>query len=213
MNATRALPTTLCMVSILLAAAGPAWAQGVGNLASLPTQFQTTAPPTGFTIINPAGGPIPVERDPLGPVWPKHLTGPNGQPFQAAAFQAFPVQEALLVAGTLPWKDWHAEIVNPNWSWTAPSILVNGAVPSGLTITNIPGNALEGGSLSFNFDPVAPGSTVIIAQTLLYTGPPAVFNGTVRVNQYPTPEPASCLLLAAGSVLALGRRHRSAHGA
>lgn len=212
MNRTRSIRISRSLMSaVLLTAAPAAWAQGVGNPGSLPTQFQTTAPPTGWVVVHPSGGTIPVVRDPLGPVWQKHFTGPNGQPFQALPFQSFPVQEALTVAGNLPWMDWHEEILNPDWSWTAPSILVNGMPPTNLSITNIPGNSTQGGILAFNFDPVLPGSTVIIAKSLIYTGIPGTsFSGTLLINEYPTPEPTSLCMLAGASALTLIRRRKRA---
>jgi hypothetical protein len=210
MSVRRIVPLVGLVIAGLLLAPGTVMAQGVGNLAALPSQFSSaTSPPTNWLVLQPTGGPIPVVRDPLGPPWAKTFTGPNGQPFQANPFQSVTLQEALTVAGNLPWGDWHADILNPNWSWTAPSILVNGAVPGGLSIVNTPGNAAQGGSLSFFFDPIAPGSTVIINTSLTYTGsPPAVFNGTLQVNQFPTPEPGTLVLLAGAALPGLKRRCR-----
>ncbi len=201
------------IVAISLIASPMALAQGVGNLASLPTQFQAS-PPNGWIVISPTGGPIPVVLDPLGPVWKKDFTGPNGGPFQQPALgSALPVTEVLQVAGNIPWTDWHEDVVgidasgapDPGWVWSNPHLLVNGVPAPGLTITGA-----GTGNLSFFFNPVAPGSTVIIRKELVYNGlPGTVFNGTLAITEYPTPEPATLGLLGLGSVVMLRRRNRS----
>ncbi len=194
----------LVIASISLAVSQMALAQGVGNLGSLPTQFETPIPPTGWVVVDPAGGPIPVSLDPNGPVWGKNFTGPNGGPFSYPAFAPpLPVVELLVVAGNLAWTDWHEDVLDPNWSWANPSILVNGSVPTGLT------TSLSGGSLSFFFDPVAPGSLIDIRKDLVYNGlPGTTFVGTLPIHEYPTgvPEPASIGLFCIGGLWAFRRR-------
>ena len=69
-------------------------------------------------------------------------------------------------------------------------------VPAGFSVNN------TGPSISFFFNSVAPGSLIDIKKSLIYTGPvPAVFP-SIDINQYPTPEPASILLLAGGGAAA-----------
>jgi hypothetical protein len=205
------------IVSSVLWTGGPALGQGVGNLSSLPTQFQTTNPPSGWLVSDPAtGGPIPVVLDPAGPVWGKSFTGPNGGNFvyppTSSTNPALPVTELLQVAGGVPWTDWHEDVIgidasgapDPGWSWANPFILVNGSAPTGLTITGV-GTA----NLSFFFDPVAPGSTVTIRKDLVYAGiPGAAFVGTLAIHEYPTPEPATIGLLALGGLAALRLRRK-----
>ncbi len=192
------------IVAFTLAVSQAALAQGVGNLGSLPTQFATSTPPNGWTVIDATGAPIPVVLDPAGPVWGKNFTGPNGGPFSYPALAPpLPVQELLVVSGNLPWTDWHEQLLDPNWSWANPTILVNGAPPPGLTIS------LSGGNLSYFFNPVAPGSLIDIRKDLVYNGVPGtVFSGTLPIHEYPTgvPEPASISLFCIGGLLALRRR-------
>jgi hypothetical protein len=202
-------------ISISLCAAQVASAQGVGNLGSLPTQFQTGTPANGWTVMS-STGPIPVSLDPTGPVWGKSFTGPNGGPFfyppTSPNNPALPVTEILQVAGGLPWTDWHEDVIgidasgapDPGWSWANPFILVNGQPASNLTIAGV-----GTGNLSFYFDPVLPGSIIQIRKDLVYSGPAgAVFTGTLAVHEYPTgvPEPTTLGLLALGGLCALRRR-------
>jgi hypothetical protein len=195
---------SLAVVLIGLVAAQMTLAQGVGNLSSLPTQFETPIPPTGWNVIDATGGPIPVVLDPAGPVWGKNFTGPQGGNFVYPAGAApLPVSEFLVVAGNNPWTDWHEDVLDPTWSWANPSILVNGAPPTNLT------TSLSGGSLSFFFDPVAPGSIVQISKDLVWNGlPGTAFIGTLPIHEYPTgvPEPASIGLFSLGGLVALRRR-------
>jgi hypothetical protein len=216
MKVSQSIVMMVLVAAGLLFAAGPVAAQGVGNLGSLPTSFQTGTPPNGWNVISTAG-PIPVVLDPTGPLWGKSFTGPNGSNFlyppTSPSNPALPVTELLQVAGNLPWTDWHEDVVgvtasgfpDPGWTWANPFILVNGLVPAGLTITGV-GTS----NLSFFFNSVAPGSIIDIRKDLVYTGTPgAAFLGTLAVHEYPTgaPEPASLVLLAIGGLLA-SRRFR-----
>jgi hypothetical protein len=184
-----------------------ALAQGVGNVGSLPNLIPANTSGTGWDIGVPAG--LPVVLSPTGPAWQKILVGPNYQPVVAAPGQTFYLHEVLVVGGTVPWTDWHENLVNPYWDWTSASILVNNAVPAGLTINNIPGNGTQGGSISFLFNAAPVGAIVDIYKQLTYQANPAlpVFSSKVIVNEYPTPEPASLALLALGGTVLLRRRH------
>ncbi len=209
----RSILRTSAVVAISLIASQAVLAQGVGNLGSLPTTFPMSAAPGGWNVISPAG-PIPVVRDPTGPVWGKSFVGPNGGPFvQPALGPGLPVTEVLQVAGNLPWSDWHEDVIgidvtgqpDPGWVWTNPFILVNGLPPSNLSITGA-GTS----SLSFFFDPVPPGSIVQIRKQLVYNGiPGTAFVGTLAVHEYPTPEPATMGLMGLGSVVLWRRRRRA----
>lgn len=165
--------------------------------------------PGGWDIGTPTN-PVPVVRDPTGPVWQKILTDANNLPVVALPGQTFTLHEVLVVGGNLPWSDWHEDILNPYWDWTGWQILINNAFPAGLVVNNIPGNAMQGGSISFLFNAVPPGSVVDIFKHLTYqansTLPP--FSSKIVVDQYPTPEPATLGLLAAGGTWLVRRRSR-----
>ncbi|HVP12068.1 MAG TPA: PEP-CTERM sorting domain-containing protein [Phycisphaerae bacterium] len=214
MSAKRVIVIVSLAIVAILTTTGNSYAQGVGNLSSLPTLFTTPVPPTGWVVSDPAtGGPVPVVLDPTGPVWGKSFTGPNGGNFlyppTSPSNPALPVTELLQVAGTNPWTDWHEDVIgidaqgfpDPGWTWANPFVLVNGLPAPGLTVTGV-GTS----NLSFFFNPVAPGSTITIRKDLVYAGTPgAAFFGTLAVHEYPTPEPASLVLLAAGALWSLRR--------
>jgi hypothetical protein len=190
-----------------------ALAQGVGNVGSLPTQFEMSNPLNGWVVADPSGASIPVSLNPSGPAWSKNFTGPNGGPFsQPALGPALPVQEFLLVSGNLPWTDWHEDVVgidasgapDYSWTWANPTLLVGGLPAPGLTMTGA-GTS----SLSFFFNPLPPGTPVIIRKQLAYNGlPGTAFSGTLAIHEYPTPEPATLALMGIGSLLMWRRRSR-----
>ncbi len=202
---TRKQNMTLTIVAAALSTlvAANALAQGVGNLP-LPSHFETGVPASGWTVIDPSGLPIPVELDPTGPFWRKEFTGPQGQPFSQPAFgPPLPVTEVLIVAGNLPWTDWHETVLHPDWTWANPQILINGSPASNL-VTVISGNSVD-----FYFDPVYPGSLVTIKKDLIYNGVPgATFYGKLQIIEYPTPEPATAGLSSAAGLLLVRRRVR-----
>ncbi|MCY2929707.1 MAG: PEP-CTERM sorting domain-containing protein [Planctomycetota bacterium] len=212
MNAnTRTI--SIVIVLILLAAPG-AFAQGVGNLGSLPNLFPGVGVPvTGWSIDsgNPTYPWIPVQLDPNGPAWGKILVGDmniGGGVVYANPGDTFTVQELLEVSPTLPWTDWHESLLSPEWDWIAPTtLLANGLPAPGLTIATTPATLATGGTIDFTFNSLPPGTLVTIQKTLRYTGLSGVpFASKVIVSEYPTPEPATLSLLALGALAILRRR-------
>ncbi len=207
---SRSMLSLLIVAAAALAASQTALAQGVGNLGSLPTQFSSPVPIFGWTVDSGnANNPwIPVQIDPNGPSWVKTFSGSNGQPFTAVPGQTFSFQEFLVIAPTQSWTDWHERILTPGWQWIQPTaFLVNGTPAPGLTTVITPGGPTAGGVVDFYFNPLAPGTQIIVRKVLEYVGQPgAAFYGTVQIEQYPTPEPASLLTLLGGGLVMLRRR-------
>lgn len=202
----RNLTSIAVVASLMAALPASVIAQGVGNLPALPTSFNLGT--GGWQIVDATGGPVPVVRDPNGPPWIKSLNDPNGGPLVAQPGFSSQVHEFLQVSGNLPWTDWHEDILDPGWSWVPVFINVNGGPASNLQIFNTPGTTTTGGSISYVFDPVFPGSTVEILKRLVFNAgvPGTVHIGSVRVAEYPTPEPASLACLALGGLMLMRKR-------
>ena len=198
------------VAAISLVASQMALAQGVGNPGQLPNIIPMNNP-GGWDIWSSAGTPLPVQRDPNGPKWPKHLTDPTGGPITASWGTVFNVHEMLVIAPNLSWSDWHEDILTPGWGWTNNiSFLANFLPTPGLSITNTPSTFTQGGSLSFLFSSLPPGTVIDIRKELVYQGNPgAIFQGSIDLLQYPTPEPATLALLGLGGAAMLMRRKQA----
>ncbi len=209
MKALRKTGIAVLVIAGVMLTSGYSYGQGVGNLGALPSVFPGDPAVGGWFI-----GQYPVERDPNGPAWIKNLTNPNGGNIIAQPGQMFTVQESLIISGSLPWSDWHEQILTPGWDWAPPAVLLaNGAVAPGLTISHTPGSPTSGGAIDFYFNSLPVGTKVDIRKQLQYLGGAtgAPFDGIVRIAEYPTPEPAALGLMLLGS-LALWRRRRHATG-
>ena len=171
---------------------------------------------------------IDVTFDPNAGKWIKTLTDHAGRTIEAddepiAGFYStvgFNLFEWLIVDGTIPWTDWHQEILTPGWTWASGEILVTR--PDGSTetvvgsISNSFGPDAAGNVIDFIFNsPLLPGTTLDISKSMSYTGIDGAFsscgipacgdyfNGTIQIAQHPTvgvAEPWSisifCLALA-----------------
>ena len=203
----------IVLPTAVLTGGAKAWAQGVAPPlgGSVTTHFLTGG---GWDIFDDAtGGPQEVIRDPNGQPWAKDLTGPGPSPPQdliAMPGDTFTITEHLIIGGALDWADWHEEILDPNWDFVGPiDFLVNGSTASGLSFSTMPSTTTQGGSIWFNFDPVASGALIDVVKSIQYVGGPGqVFQGTVRMLEYPTPEPASLALLGVSGLALLRVRRR-----
>lgn len=204
MKAQRIMGTAVLAAIGMLVAAGPIYAQGVGNLPALPNVFPADPDLGGWFI-----GQYGVVRDPNGGPWIKNLVSPTGGNVIAAPGQTFTLLESLIIAPNLPWSDWHEQILTPGWDWTGPAVLfANGSPAPGLTVVNTPGGPTSGGTIDFYFNSLPVGTKVDIRKQLTYVGGPTgvPFDGVVRIAEYPTPEPATLGLMALGGTALLRRR-------
>jgi hypothetical protein len=134
------------------------------------------------------------------------------------------LSEFLQVGPGPSWTDWHENILTPGWDWGNVSIVTPGVVgPTNLVINQ------AGPSVDFFFDPLPPGTNVLIRKQLHFSGQPnttmqADFlagNYEIRVAEYPTsvPEPTALplvgLALAGFAMVRLRRRwdDQAQHGA
>jgi MYXO-CTERM domain-containing protein len=204
---------SIAMVLVLSAASG-AFAQGVGNLGSLPAFFPGTGVPiSGWSIDsgNSSNPWIPVQLDPNGSPWTKTLVGDmniGGGVVYANPGDTFSVQELLMVAPTQSWTDWHEDLLSPEWDWLGPTtLLANGLPAPGLSFSTTPATLVSGGTIDFTFNPLPPGTQVTIQKTLHYAGLSGqMYASKVIVSENPTPEPATAALLALGGLAVVRRR-------
>ncbi len=172
-------------------------------------QGTATGPATGHEVvpgpnvfIGDITAPIEIDLDPIGPPWTKGIFDPNGF---VAAPGLLKMTETILNVGDEPWTDWHEIILDPpaglpqsNWA-AVGGLSVNGsAITFDMTGLGTPTLDL------FNFSsPVLPGDILVIekfAEVYPTSGP------MLRIEEYPTPEPASAALIGLGSLM-LVRRH------
>lgn len=166
--------------------------------------------------IGSANNGVGVSLDPTAGPWIKTLLGINGGPVNADDTgytnpNSYQLVENLVIGGNLPWTDFHEIVLTPGWNIGA-LITANGAPVPGLnvdlTYTN---GSTTLGSVTMTFDPLLPGTQLLLRKQLIWVGDPNVignlFSGIVKVAQYPTPEPATVVLLAAAlGLVATARR-------
>lgn len=163
---------------------------------------------------------------------------PTGAPVLLDALQPLPflVTEIFGIAGNpsipfggQPVSDWHERILIPGWQWVIPGDpRFPGLFPEGtslITRDNQPWPSvsldpvLDPTTVNVLFPPIDPGHVLDIHKALLWVGtdtqriwgddPTETF---IRVVEYPTPEPSSFVLGAAGLVALVALRLRRRKG-
>ncbi len=180
-------------------------------------QGTATGPATGhivdpgpIVVIGDPVSPIPIDLDTLGPPWTKGISDPNGA---VTAPGTMDMVEYILNVGTEPWLDWHEHILQPpaglpQSTWASVTGLFINGNPITFTSTGLgtPNLWME------NFSqPVLPGDILLIEKKV-NVFPTTVGSGgpLMRIEEYPTPEPASAALMGLGSLLLMARRKGTA---
>ncbi len=131
-----------------------------------------------------------------------------------------------------PVSDWHEEILTPGWEWVLPGdARFPNLFPPGESLITRDGQPWQwqhqphpGGpdptKLWVEFPPIDPGHVLDVHKALLWVGTPdnrvwgdgtrndgtVIDESSIRVREYPTPEPATLGLVALGAVALLRRR-------
>lgn len=126
------------------------------------------------------------------------------------------VHEHFIVgAGGPGWRDWHEQIISPDWTWGQNVMFTaNGAPIAGLQTMNM------GPAIWFVFPEMPAGTRIDIWKELHFSGGLALvqrYFGQIgspveilEVIEYPTiPEPVSAMTLLMGAGLLLGGRRRA----
>lgn len=172
-------------------------------------------------IFDPTAGPMIKLFD-----TPRQVTG---APVLLDAQQPFPQrideQWDLVPGASKPVSDWHEQVLTPGWEWmlvTSASLITRNGQPWPWKPIATP--VVDPAVISVEFEPILPGEVLDIHKALLWVGTPGnriwgdgmddsgalVDEGIIRVLEYPTPEPASALLLGLGGTIALARSRRRA---
>ena len=146
---------------------------------------------------------------------------PNAGPWQKIIFGIFvsplPINETINIMAdprTIPplpggpaWTDWDELILTPGWGWANASLVITEPDQTQKTIAGTVKTILNPSDfVEFDFNPAEnPGASLFITKSLVWNGPPGQMPlpSTVIINEYPTPEPATIVLLISG-LLALG---------
>ncbi len=190
------LTPALAVVSLVMC--NPALAQGTAN----GPVTSHTVDPGPIVLIGDPLSPIPIDLDPNGQPWTKNIVDPNLLMINGGPLE---IIENILNAGTEPWLDWHEHIL-PDAIGVIPGVWSN-------VNLSVNGNPILFNSLGLNTSdlwldsfsqPVLPGDVLEIRKTVDAFATPALF--TMRIQEYPTPEPASAALIGVGSLMLLGKR-------
>jgi hypothetical protein len=155
-------------------------------------------------------GPITISADPSAGIWLKtlpldDLVGPGlVGPTNGAGGLILGLVEVVTIGEGPAWRDWHESILTDGWEWVTGAIQTMGGVLSLPVITPdfataIPGldSTINGRDIAFTFDPLEPGTEIIILKLLECTDSEVCFDeGVVRIAEYPSiPEPTTLALL------------------
>jgi hypothetical protein len=149
----------------------------------------------------------PVELDPVGPAWTKHLQTNDGSPI-AATVARIAVVERLHVTGPYPWTGWHSEL-DPGFRWNGV-LDVTMQPPFAMTVNGVTsfGNYhVSGSTLDVTFPAISPGTDVTLGFMFGWSDS-VPFTGSLQMREYPTPEPATLILMALAGSGVLRRRPR-----
>jgi PEP-CTERM motif len=215
----------MSFVVVLLLITTPAWAvllAGSGPGASAPIIVPFDSDNMQWVLTEQ------ITFDPGAPGMEKHFGSPQsstGGPILLDAFQPFPIPvwENFPLIGGLPISDWHEELLTPGWEWLIPDpgglITRNGVPwPSQINPNSDPV------TLWVDFPPIVPdpfgGVVLDVHKEMLWVGTPGnsiwgdgvddsgttVDESFIRVLEYPTPEPASVVLMGFGALALLRKR-------
>jgi hypothetical protein len=172
---------------------------------TLPDWFSATS---GGVDIGGGTG-IGIYIDPKAGPWLKQIVGISVSPLPITETVNIVADPATIppLPGGPPWTDWDELIMTQGWQW-APNASLTITESDGITVKNVAGilktvNFLND-LVEFDFNPAEnPGASLFITKQLRYNGPGLPQNATVWIAEYPTPEPATIVLLISG-LLALG---------
>jgi len=161
-------------------------------------------------FIGDAANPIPIDLDVNGLPWSKSITDPNFVITNPAG-EILTLIETIQNVGTEPWLDWHEHIL-PNAagvvssSWLSVKLSINGN-PLGFTPTGLGTADLWLDNFS---QQVLPGDILVVEKEVeAFPLLPPSSGPILRLQEYPTPEPASAALMGLGSLIVMARRKAS----
>lgn len=163
--------------------------------------------PGPIVLIGDPVNPIPIDLDPNGLPWSKSITDPNFVITNPAG-ELLIMIETIRNVGTEPWLDWHEHIL-PNAAgvssstWFSVKLSINGS-PIGFSSLGLGTSDLWLDTFS---QQVLPGDILVITKEVeVFPLGPGTSGPILRLQEYPTPEPASAALMGIGSLLILARR-------
>ncbi len=192
---------TPALVLALFSICNTALAQGTAT-GPFTSHIVDTGP---IVLIGDPASPIPIDLDPFGAPWSKSITDPGAV---ITVPSLLTMIETIENVGTEPWLDWHEHIL-PNAAgvssstWFSVKLSINGSLigftPTGLGTADL---WLDNFTL-----PVLPGDVLEITKEVeVFPLTPGTAGPILRIQEFPTPEPASLALFGLSSLLILGKR-------